>query len=199
MRIISGAFGGRRLKTVEGPGYRPAMGRVREALFSLMEARGVVWSACTVLDVFAGSGSLAFEALSRGAVYAQLVELAPQAVKCLHANAALLGLDSARLSIVRGDAARHLGRACPRPFSVVFVDPPYGQSLLPATLRTLLRRGWLAPGGMLVAEVESRVPFDSGGYPPLECLAERTFGQTRVIAWTLPNTASESTPVPSIP
>ncbi len=68
MKIIAGALKGRTLKTLTGPaGYRPAMGKVRESLFSLLEARGVIWAESIVLDLFAGSGSLAFEAVSRGA------------------------------------------------------------------------------------------------------------------------------------
>ena len=65
MRIIAGALGGRNLKTVEGPGYRPATAKVREAIFSMLSSRGVVWSGLRVLDLFAGSGSLSFDALSR--------------------------------------------------------------------------------------------------------------------------------------
>ena len=98
MRIISGRLGGRNLKTVEGEGYRPAMGKTREALFSMLAARGIDWYSARVLDLFAGSGSLAFEAISRGAEHALLVEMAPQAVRCLKANIAALKqyLDSAQ-------------------------------------------------------------------------------------------------------
>lgn len=67
MRIIIGALGGRNLKMVEGPGYRPVTAKVREAIFSMLSLRGVVWSGLRVLDLFAGSGSLNFEALSREA------------------------------------------------------------------------------------------------------------------------------------
>ena len=83
MLIIAGGLGGRVLKTVEGEGYRPAMGRTREALFSMLTARGLVWREARVLDLFAGSGSLAFEALSRGAPNALLVENAAPAMRCL--------------------------------------------------------------------------------------------------------------------
>ena len=86
MRIISGRLGGRTLKTVEGEGYRPAMSKTREALFSMLAARGLVWSTARVLDLFAGSGSLAFEAISRGAPHALLVENSVQAMRCLQAN-----------------------------------------------------------------------------------------------------------------
>ena len=88
MRIIAGACRGRTLHTVTGPGYRPAMGRVRESLFSMLEARGVVWGAVRVLDVFAGSGSLGFEALSRGARFADFIEKDHRAAECLRKNAA---------------------------------------------------------------------------------------------------------------
>lgn len=187
MRIVSGAFKGRVLKTVEGPGYRPAMGRVREALFSMLEARGVVWSACSVLDIFAGSGSLAFEALSRGAVCAMLVELAPQAVTCLRGNARSLGLDEGRCRIVAEDAARALGKRPYTPFDVVFIDPPYGKRLLAPTVRSLLRNGWLTDNAFITAEVEAALPPDAV-FPPgvgenLELLTERRFGQTRIMIW----------------
>ena len=86
MRIIAGALGGRNLKTVEGPGYRPATAKVREAIFSMLSSRGVVWSGLRVLDLFAGSGSLSFEALSRGAQEVCLVEREPKVVQCLNQN-----------------------------------------------------------------------------------------------------------------
>ena len=186
MRIVAGAFRGRVLKTVEGPGYRPAMARVREALFSMLEARGVVWPACSALDLFAGSGSLAFEALSRGAPLAQMVELAPQAVACLRSNAQTLGLDEGRCRIVQDNVARVLARQPYAPFSVVFIDPPYGKNLLPPTLRALLRNNWVEEGGMVTAEVESALPFDAAAaHPQLELLTERRFGQTRIVIWKL--------------
>src|SRR5574344_631800 len=98
MRMMSGRLGRRNLKTVEGEGYRPAMGKTREALFSMLAARGMDWYSARVLDLFAGSGSLAFEAISRGAEHALLVEMAPQAVRCLKANIAALGVeDEARI------------------------------------------------------------------------------------------------------
>ena len=92
MRIISGRLGGRRIKTVEGEGYRPAMGKTRESLFSMLTSRGVVWEGARVLDLFAGSGSLAFEAVSRGAELAVLVENSAVAARCLADNIRQLGL-----------------------------------------------------------------------------------------------------------
>ena len=184
MRIVAGAFRGRVLKTVEGPGYRPAMSRVREALFSMLESRGVVWSGCTALDLFAGSGSLAFEGLSRGATSALLVENAAQAVKCLRSNAQLLGLDEGRCRILQEEVGKVLGKRPHTPFDVVFIDPPYGKNLLPPTLTALLRNGWVREDGLVSAEVESALPYDAEhAHPQLELLTERHFGQTRVLIW----------------
>ncbi len=184
MRIVAGAFGGRILKTVEGPGYRPAMSRVREALFSMLESRGVVWSACAVLDLFAGSGSLAFEALSRGARSAMLVESSPRAVACLRRNAAMLGLDDARCRIVAEDAARTLRSRPWEAFDVVFIDPPYGKSLLSPTLKALIRNEWVTPEALVSAEVEVAAPFAAEkAHAQLELLTERAFGQTRILLW----------------
>ena len=83
MRIIAGALGGRNLKTVEGPGYRPATAKVREAIFSMLSSRGVVWSGLRVLDLFAGSGGIGIEALSRGAGFAVFVEQNPKAAEII--------------------------------------------------------------------------------------------------------------------
>ncbi len=188
MRIIAGIFRGRTLKTVEGPGYRPAMSRVRESLFSMLEARGVVWGDCRVMDLFAGSGSLAFEALSRGAQAATLVEMAPQAVKCLRANAAMLGLDEGSCRIVADDVLKMLGRGYPQACDVVFIDPPYRKNLLQPALRSLLRRNWLPEGALVCAEIEVALAFDAEqAHPELEVLADRTFGQTRIIIWKRTN------------
>lgn len=153
MRIIAGRLGGRGLKTVQGEGYRPAMGRTREALFSMLEARGLDWQGARVLDLFAGSGSLAFEALSRGALSALLVENAAPAVRCLQQNIADLGLaDQARL--LKEDVPRLLRRPPAEPFDLVFMDPPYRKNLAPPALRALAENNWLAPGALVSAEIE---------------------------------------------
>ncbi len=190
MRIISGTFRGRILKTVDGPGYRPAMSRVREALFSMLESRGVVWSATQALDVFGGSGSLAFEALSRGAQGALIVENAPKAVRCLQQNAEALGLDASRVRIIQEDAIKALGKRPAIKYDVVFIDPPYGKNLLMPTIRNILRCFWVDEGAIITAEVEATVPFDAeNAHPDLTILTERSFGQTRVIVWKVEKSA----------
>jgi len=190
MRIIAGELRGRTLKTVEGPGYRPAAGRVREALFSMLEARGLVWPECSVLDLFAGSGSLAFEAASRGARRICLVENSQRAAACLERNAAALGLLAPRCRILREDALRLLARRDRRGqtdpgerFDVVFIDPPYGLNLAPAALQALAQGQWLAPEAFVAAEVEARERIGEASPEGLVCVGNREYGQTRLVLW----------------
>lgn len=180
MRIIAGSLGGRHLKTVEGEGYRPAMGRTREALFSMLEARGIDWAQTRALDLYAGSGSLAFEAISRGARGAVLVENSRQAVDCLEENRRALGLE-VRACLVREDVGRFLRRGADDRYGLVFIDPPYGRRLTPPAMLFLLRHGWLAPGALIAAEVEKSAVFDAP--EPLEHLAGRNFGNTVLNIW----------------
>jgi 16S rRNA (guanine966-N2)-methyltransferase len=189
MRIIAGELRGRTLKTVKEPGCRPATGRVREALFSMLEARGLVWPECSVLDLFAGSGSLAFEAVSRGARRICLVETSEAAVQCLEQNAAGFGLCPPRCRILREDVLRLLARRVRRGqpaerFDVVFMDPPYGMDLVPASLQALVRGQWLAPEAFVLAEVEARL--DEAGHEELICVGSREYGQTRIRLWQAP-------------
>jgi 16S rRNA (guanine966-N2)-methyltransferase len=190
MRIIAGEFRGRRLRSADTPGCRPATGRVREALFSMLEARGLVWPECSVLDLFAGSGSLAFEAASRGARRICLVENSERAARCLEQNAASLGLFAPRCRIMRGDALRLLarrkgrGQASPEErFDLVFLDPPYGMKLVPAALRVLADGRWLAPEALVLAEVEAQARISEAAHEELACIGKREYGQTRIVIW----------------
>lgn len=182
MRIIAGRLGGRRLTTAEGEGYRPAMGKTREAIFSMLEARGVAWPDTRVLDLFAGSGSLAFEAVSRGCPHALMVERAAPAVRCLRENISSLGVEACA-QVWEADALRALKTPPDAPYSVVFMDPPYRQRLAEPALRLLVSRGWLASSSFIVAEIEK----DARLAPPdLAVVTTRIFGQTRILLWTLP-------------
>lgn len=186
MRIIAGEFKGRRLKTTSGPGYRPAMSKVRQAIFSMLEARGVVWETARVLDIFAGSGSLGFEALSRGAPFACFVEAEKKAASLIEENAGKLGLDAGRYRVRRQEARVFLATRDMEPFTVLFIDPPYRGNFLPASITGVLRNGWLAEGGVVNAEIEKGMPIDPAtDFPPLTCVADRTYGQTRVVLWKL--------------
>ena len=199
MRVISGEYGGRSIRTVEGPGYRPATNKVRQAVFSMLEARGVVWEDSRVLDLFAGSGSLAIEALSRGASEAWFLDKNPHAVAAIKATLADLQVRPQRARVLLGDLLKTLGRPAAAPFDLVFVDPPYGFDLLPPALERAARCGWIAQGGLVLAEVEARCDFAGRLPAQLTPQADRLYGQTRILLWQnqiqdLPSTLAPSTP-----
>ncbi len=176
-------MGSRRLRTVEGEGYRPAMSKVREALFSILSHR-LHWQGCHVLDLFAGSGSLAFEALSRGADKAWLVELAPKACRCIRDNIRDLGVED-RAFLVQEDVLKLLRRIkgadrnTGGPFDVVFVDPPYRKHLTQSSLDALAQCGWLKEGAFVCIEVEEGLKLTLPS--SLELVTQRDFGQTTTL------------------
>ncbi len=198
MRIIAGQYRGRQIRTTEGPGYRPATGKVRESLFSMLESMGVVWPDVRVADIFAGSGSLGLEALSRGALQAVFVEKAAKAAALIRSNLNSLGVDSARGVLIKNDALRWLARREGAGFDLVFIDPPYGQGLLVPTLRLLLESGGLAREGLLCVEVEAGLTLDNPVHPDLDLVRDKLYGQTRICIWRANSSASLCTPAPSI-
>lgn len=146
MRVIAGEFGGRRLASARAAGLRPTADRVREALFSILgdEVRGA-----RVLDLYAGTGALALEALSRGARTATCVERSGAALDALERNVRDLGLDR-RVRVRRGDAlafARRL-RGGPSRYDLVFCDPPYADPLDPV-LREVVGEEWWTTAAVL--------------------------------------------------
>lgn len=154
MRIIAGEYRGRPLKAPKGSGTRPTTDRVREALFSaLASARGGLDGA-VVLDAFAGSGALSFEALSRGAAAAHLFERDRSALAALSGNAKALGLSSARARIHRTDVLKNPPVHAHPPFDLVFLDPPYAYEAADALgmVAQLAEAGALAPGVLVVYE-----------------------------------------------
>ena len=184
MRIIAGDYKRRVLKTTTGPGFRPAMGIVREALFSMLEARGVVWQTTRGLDLFAGSGSLGFEALSRGATHMAFVENGVKPAAIIRENAVLLGIEDARFTLHQNEVGKVLGKRPALPVSLVFIDPPYRMDVLARTLRALLKNGWVEDGAIINAEIEARTPFSpEKAHENLIPLDDRAYGQTRVLLW----------------
>lgn len=188
MRIVGGEFRGRRLKTCEGPGYRPATHKVREAIFSMLQARGVGWTGIRIVDMFAGSGSLGIECLSRGADEAWFVEKSRKAASLIRSNLKDLGLAGTRFRVVAKDLFSVLSTKPDVPFDLGFIDPPYGKGLLVPALEKALENGWFAEGAFILAEVEAqgRAPVEipeQGPLAELELLTDREYGQTRILLW----------------
>ena len=135
MRIVAGEWRGRRIRAPDDDRVRPTADRVREAWMSIV---GASIRDARVLDLFAGSGALGLEALSRGARSADFVEVSPRSLKALRANVESLGADD-RVAIHRGDAARYAAALGPHAYDVAFADPPYGHALA-AEIATLWLR-----------------------------------------------------------
>ena len=168
MRVIAGSYGGRRLQTPAGLDTRPTSDRVREALFSMLGDVG----GARVLDLYAGSGALGIEALSRGAASAVFVERDAQAVAAIERNLAAVGVEAV---VVRQDALRYLAGA-DGPFDLVFCDPPYDSaSRLAAPLVERLPT-LTAEDARIVTESDKRNPLEL----PFPLLVEREYGDTRI-------------------
>jgi 16S rRNA (guanine966-N2)-methyltransferase len=176
-RLISGVAGGRRLK-VPRTGVRPTGDRAREALFNslkaLLDLRGA-----TVLDLYAGSGALGLEALSRGAETVVFVESSPGVLPVLKDNLAAVGLPGGR--VVAGSVPTVVGGAPPARFDLVLADPPYATPVeeVQEVLRALVSGDWLAPEAVLVVERSSRE--DPWEWPtPLTGLRDRRYGEAQL-------------------
>jgi 16S rRNA (guanine966-N2)-methyltransferase len=156
-RIVAGAFKGRRIATPAGQVTRPTSDRVREALFgALGDLTGTRFA-----DLYAGSGAVGLEAVSRGAAHVLLVEADPRAGRVIRDNIALLRAgDVARLAPSRVDSVLPGGPGTGGPFDVVFADPPYetGEAEVRATLHALVDHGWLATDALVVVERSIRSP-----------------------------------------
>ena len=148
MRIIGGRWRGRRLTVPDLPGLRPSPDRVRETLFNWLAA-SVDGSRC--LDLFAGTGALGLEAASRGAAAVTLVENSPRAAAALRQHAQIL--DPGVVEVVTADASVWL-QGPAHAFDIVFLDPPFGQGLLPRCCELLSGHGWLAPNAYVYTETE---------------------------------------------
>jgi 16S rRNA (guanine966-N2)-methyltransferase len=157
-RIIGGSAGGRRITAPSGQHTRPTTDRVREALFSSIEAWCGSLQGLRFLDLYAGSGAVGLEAWSRGAGVVTLVESDRRTARLIGENAH--GLGFAMADVVAGSVAMTLGRPPSAPYDVAFLDPPYPleEDRLAADLLGLDVHGWLVPGAMVVVERSSRSP-----------------------------------------
>ncbi|GAB3123290.1 16S rRNA (guanine(966)-N(2))-methyltransferase RsmD [Streptomyces calidiresistens] len=176
-RVIAGAAGGRRLAVPPGGGTRPTSDRAREGLFSTWEALYGPLAGTAVLDLFAGSGAVGLEALSRGAGRVLLVESDRRAARVVRENIAALGLPGAE---ARTDRVERVVAGPPPggPFDLVFVDPPYalGDATVGEILLTLASGGWLADGGIVTVERGTRggtFPWPAG----FSALRSRRYGE----------------------
>jgi 16S rRNA (guanine(966)-N(2))-methyltransferase RsmD len=158
IRIITGSARGVKLETLAGEATRPTAERVKEAVFSMLQFS---LEGRRVLDLFAGSGQLGLEAVSRGAERAVLVDAARDAIGVITKNAARTRL-SDKTEIVQRDALAFLSSPVVKPFHLVFLDPPYALGLVPQCLSLLLSRGWLTAGALIVAETKEEGDVFSG-------------------------------------
>jgi 16S rRNA (guanine966-N2)-methyltransferase len=182
MRIVAGNLKGRTITTPEGQATRPTSDRARQAVFNVLEH--AAWAepleGMRVMDLYAGSGALGFEAISRGAAFALFVETDEEARGAIRENADAYGVMGRsrvhrRSAIDLGSRPGSDGEA----FDLAFLDPPYRKGLGEQTLARLLEGGWLKPGALVVFERGSDEPeIDTPGYERLDA---RDYGAARVL------------------
>jgi len=179
VRIISGSARGRKLGHFNVDGIRPTSDRVREAVFSILFSRQGSCEGKTVLDIYAGSGAMAIEALSRGARHATLVDLDRRAERLIKQNLAHCGL-AERATVIRCPADVALRKMeSVAPFDLVFLDPPYGRNLVLPVLEALVGKSLLQENAIVVAESDRN--DDPVAVPGGLCrLDERLYGRTRI-------------------
>lgn len=180
-RIIGGSAGGRKLRTPPGDGTRPTSDRVREALFSALEAQLGSWAGLRVLDLYAGSGAVGLEAASRGAAAVTAVESDRRTAMLVAENARTLGFE---VEVLAQSVARALSVAPPAPYDVVFADPPYPMASeeVAEALAALVVGDWLAPGAVLVLERSAR-SVEPAWPDGLGLLRKKKYGET--VLWYL--------------
>lgn len=155
MRVITGEYGGRRLKAVPGESTRPTTDKIKESLFNMI---GPYFDGGNCLDLFAGSGGLAIEAVSRGMDKAVLIDKAPAAIKVIQENIAVTK-EEEKFKVIRGDAARVIKnlKSEQQVFDLVFLDPPYAKQQIVSQIEALLDNKMLSPEALIVCEVDKKV------------------------------------------
>lgn len=178
MRIVGGEFRGRPLATPRSDAIRPTSDRTREAVFNVIAHRFPERLAgARVLDLFAGTGALGLEALSRGAASCVFIEESAEGRGLIRSNVEVLGLQG-RTKIFRRDATSIGPAGTIAPFGLVFADPPYGKGLAERALSEALQGGWLAQQALVIVEEAAASLFD----PPtgFSALERRDYGDTTV-------------------
>jgi 16S rRNA (guanine966-N2)-methyltransferase len=175
VRIVAGDLRGRPLKAPQTAAIRPTSDRTREALFNMLASRLGTFEGERVLDMFAGTGALGLEALSRGAAHCCFVEEGVEGRGLIRANVEAFGL-TGRTRLLRRDAADMGPVGNLTPYTLVFADPPYGKGLGEKALASAAEGGWIAPGALCVLEEAAAAPFVRP--PKFEADDERRFGDT---------------------
>ena len=181
MRITGGEFGGRNLKVPKSDAIRPTQDRVREALFNIIQFEV---PGCDFLDLFAGSGAVGLEALSRGAKSATFVDANRRHLAVLKENLDSCRVQSTAVAVAAADAYRWIATYSGPGFSIGFADPPYAlgeEKGYAAVLATLAERGVIREGGLFVAEMTAvQKAVETPGW---ELIRDRTYGKTRLCLW----------------
>jgi 16S rRNA (guanine966-N2)-methyltransferase len=177
LRIISGEFKGRKLRSVQGTKTRPTANRIREAIFNILAPQ---IRNCSVLDLFSGTGAYGIEALSRGAAKAVFIDVDGDCISVLQANIKSLGLER-RAKLIRWDLTKNLN--CLQPlamtFNLVFMDPPYNKEMITPTLSNLHLSQSMVNGARLIVEHSNREPLIAAQLP-FEIKDQRRYGKTLV-------------------
>ena len=174
MRIIAGKFRGRKLNSFEGKHVRPTTDRLRERVFSILIHRMGTLDGARVADIFAGTGAMGLEALSRGASYVHFVEKHDESLQLIQSNIDLMKVGN-DAKVQRADARNLPSMA--EPFDLVFMDPPYGRDLEGPALQSLIASHWVKPSSLVFLEV----PLDAAFEAPegFDVIDERKQGKTR--------------------
>lgn len=178
MRIVGGRFKGKQLATPKSNAIRPTTDRVRETLFNILaHGHDHAVDGARVLDLFAGTGAVGCEALSRGADYVVFVEDGIEGRGLIRSNMEAMGLNGSA-KIYRRDATRLGNAGTHEPFTLIFLDPPYGKGLGEKALASAAAGGWLASGALVVWEEESKAELAiPDGYEELE---NRVYGDSKL-------------------
>lgn len=193
MRVVSGSAKGRKLKSPKTTGTRPVMDRVKTALFDIL-AGDVVGA--RFLDLFAGTGGVGIEALSRGAASATFIELSPEIVKLVRENLAITQLNE-HAEVLRADAFQFLesARASGRHYDMIYVAPPQYEGLAARALTQLDRAPLTEPGGLVIVQVHPRERAELGALElsTLELTDERRYGSTLLQFYDHPEEDKDAT------
>ena len=180
MRVVAGEYGGRPLKSLPGTGTRPTSDKIKGALFNMI---GPYFSEGQVLDLFAGSGGLGIEAVSRGCDHCVSVDKNPKAITIIRANVAMTK-EPEKFTVQKGEANQVLlgFSQSGRVFDYIFLDPPYAEQELVAQLQRLLELKLVATGGLVICETDGKVNLPSD-IPGLTLYKRKKYGVTEIVIY----------------